>query len=151
MIKLTTYLEPRHLKKSDWETVLNALPEDSPLKAELIVNGRTKSKAAVYRVVVSHRNRKKTLYVALVDGQMTQANQLPNFTPLGLFTLYCALPLAKGKNVLLQQIICKSPASTRRKIIRAVKKVSQGGLLVFVGDIAGKCDGEILPHLNSPA
>jgi len=71
-------------------------------------------------------------------------------TDMGELTLKTALAfVAPGKAVIFRELTCTcGKERMREKIFEGLALARQGDLVVFLGDIAGNCDGKILPHLN---
>lgn len=72
------------------------------------------------------------------------------FTQMGKITLEVALQfIPKENSIIFKEMKCDtSKSNMQRKITEVFDFAKDGYLVVFVGDIAGSCDGEILPLLN---
>ena len=73
-----------------------------------------------------------------------------SLAPLGKITLEVAEQFVTEKsNLIFRELKCNtSKENLQRKIIEAFSFAKEGDLLVLVGDLAGSCDGKILPLLN---
>jgi len=105
-----------------------------------------------------------TFLTTLCGGQFNRATVEQSFvsagvpadslfmTDMGELTLKTALAfVAPGKAVIFRELTCTcGKERMREKIFEGLAVAGQGDLVVFLGelDIAGNCDGKILPHLN---
>lgn len=103
-----------------------------------------------------------TLLTTLCGGQFNRATVDRNFvsvgvpadslfmTDMGELTLKTALAfVAPGKAVIFRELTCTcGKERMKEKIYEGLALARQGDLVIFLGDIAGNCDGKILPWLN---
>lgn len=71
-------------------------------------------------------------------------------TPMGEATMMAAIGLmSEPKNKILYFLECNVPDERLKwKVLMTIERVPAEWLLVVVGDIAGRCEGRILKHLN---
>lgn len=103
-----------------------------------------------------------TFLTTLCGGQFNRAKVERSFvsagvpresllmTDMGELTLKTALAfVAPKKAVIFRELTCTCGKDRmREKIFEGLALAQQGDLVVFLGDIAGNCDGKILPWLN---
>lgn len=113
-------------------------------------------------VLLLTRYNGTTFLTTLCGGQFNPAKVERNFvsagiprnsllmTDMGELTLKTALAfVAPGKAVIFRELTCTcGKERMREKIFEGLEMAQQGDLVVFLGDIAGNCDGKILPWLN---
>lgn len=89
----------------------------------------------------------KHVLVTLAGGQVRPQ---PAFSDIGALHIATASRFVTPENkIIWQEIYCEvSDKKIKQKIAKALRQAADGDLVVFVGDIAGTCDGRILPHLN---
>lgn len=147
--------------------VISKLITNAYIPAEYIptlgvaIDLETRPAAAVLRVV---RARGDWIHLCLSGGHVKNFHKMPGdvmvdfnenetplyLTPMGEATLRAALALQPDpKHMILYFLECDVPnARLREKVLATIERVPATWLLVVVGDIAGRCDGRILPHLN---
>ena len=103
-----------------------------------------------------------TFLTTLCGGQFNRAKVERSFvsagvprdsllmTDMGELTLKTALAfVAPKKAVIFRELTCTcGKERMREKIFEGLALARQGDLVIFLGDIAGNCDGKILPWLN---
>lgn len=88
----------------------------------------------------------KKFFVAFSGGKVVDGDLY--FTPVGELTSWVAMHYTSQKAVFLELNLNQDRSLLHQKILQGLNSIDDGGLLVFVGDIAGGLDGEIIPLLN---
>lgn len=118
--------------------------------------------AAVLKV---ERERGDWIYVCLSGGYVTNFSDVPGdvliefdldktplyMTPMGEATMRAGMALlTSNRHMVLYFVECNVPDERlKAKILQTIEQIEAHWLLVVVGDIAGRCNGRILRHLNT--
>lgn len=135
----------------DGKSLLETIP-DAPV--ELLEKSL---RAAVLQVTMGEKH----FLCCMVGGKFISSNKPSGireiqsgddvaFTQMGKITLEVALQfIPKQNGIIFREMKCDtSKSNMQRKIAEIFDFVKDGYLVVFVGDMAGSCDGKIFPLLN---
>lgn len=119
---------------------------------------------AVAAVLKIERERGDWIYCCQAGGAVDITEGMPGdelveldfdknplyLTPMGEATMKAAIELMQNrKHMILYFLECNVPDERlKHKVLTTIERVPAEWLLVVVGDIAGRCDGRIMKHLN---